>query len=556
MKSKNHKNRIEKLREIKSRSHIKSIPNIDYINPHLDGETNSQFIASSNIASHYYTKIDNFDLSVSKQEINKLLDSLDKEASADNILEPVFLGLLDGTMRAFKIGTKQGVTASRLYKECQNFSYEYDSNKTTIDSYTENLNERANITEFDKRSSYSNGSLTRDGESLNVRDNNAMTSAKEDYFNGDTTATDEYDPSSEIFKSKSHAKSKGKQNQASEADHKVSCAEICNNLKKNKALNPQDIKDIINIKENIAITSKKNNAGSKTGKFAKTKEELHQEVEQGYVVDKKGRKTQLSEEDKQVRKNMIEQIKQAQSAIDKETNSKVIDNIVGNKDVQKRLSKDAGTAAAHQSIGELIIFLIKPLYYELNDCFKNGIERGVTANNFKSALKTRIERMKIHILNKASSLLKDGLFSFFKNFLSMLLEGIVNCFVGIFKQIARVIKEGIKILFQIIPVLKDKSKSASEKGDAILKLIASSATIFAGIGIETWLNSIGIGEPWSIILASILSAVLTSLTLYLLNKMDLFGVNRELKSKRIDEILSMKTQSHKDEIFEFLGQLS
>ena len=192
--------------------------------------------------------------------------------------------------------------------------------------------------------------------------------------------------------------------------------------------------------------------------------------------------------------------------------------------------------------------MIKPLYYELNDCFKNGIEEGVGEHSFKAALKKRFNRMKDHIMKNATAILGDGLLNFFKNFLTMLLEGIVNCFVGIFKHIARVIKEGIKILFQIVPVLRDKNKSAAEKGDAILKLIVSSVTIFAGIGIEAWLNSLGLGEPWSIIVASILSAVLTALMMYLLDKIDLFGINRELKMKRVSEVLSMKIDKSEQNI--------
>jgi len=72
----------------------------------------------------------------------------------------------------------------------------------------------------------------------------------------------------------------------------------------------------------------------------------------------------------------------------------------------------------------------------------------------------------------------------------------------------------------------------------------SSVTIFAGIGIEVWLNSLGLGEPWSIIVSSMLSAVLTALMMYLLGKIDLFGVNRDLKIQRVSEVLTMKIEDH------------
>lgn len=226
------------------------------------------------------------------------------------------------------------------------------------------------------------------------------------------------------------------------------------------------------------------------------------------------------------------------------------------KEVRVRIAKDAGGAAANQSLGDIIIFMIKPLYYELKDCLVQGIEKGVNAKSFKSALSIRMSRMKKHILAQAGTSLKDGMFSFIKNFISMLLEGIVNCFVGVFKNIVRMIKEGVKILMQIGPVLMDSNKTMAEKGDALLKLAASSLTIFASIGIETWLNSINIGEPWSIIISSVLTAVLTTLTMYLLDKMDLFGLKKEARLNRIDEILSLKVEESRNEMFTMVNDFA
>lgn len=538
-----HKNRMEKIKKFKATSHIKEVATGRVVDRLIGGEVDPDFLQKTDVSEAYSKRVDNFDLSVSDNDINDLISSLEKEASAGNILEPVFLGLLDGTMRSFKFGTKQGITASRLYGECKNFSYDDFKTKTDLDSFTQNLIENEYISEFDKKSSFSNGELARDNEdTLNMRDGAKMKKAKDDHFADNAQSSDAYNPNEPVYKNKKYAKSVGEKGQSAETDHAVPCAEICNQLKSNKALNPQDIKDIVNVEDNLVVTSKHNNRGAKVGKFDKSQSKLQQELDQGFVVDKSGKKTALSEQDKVARSNMVKEMGQAQKGIDSATNKKVVDNVLRDNKTQKRLGGDAADAASNQAIGDLILGLIKPLYFELNDCFKNGIEEGVGEQNFKAALKKRFNRMKDHIMKNAAAILGDGLLNFFKNFLTMLLEGIVNCFVGIFKHVARMIKEGIKILFQIVPVLRDKNKSAAEKGDAILKLIVSSVTIFAGIGIEAWLNSLGLGEPWSIIVASILSAVLTALMMYLLDKIDLFGVNRDLKVKRISEALSMKIE--------------
>lgn len=544
-----HKARMARLRKFNEKSHLKPIATTTVQNKFLQEEADPDFLNKMYVAEAYSQRIDNFDLSVSKDQALALIESISVDQHPmDHILEPVFLSLFDGTMRAFKLGTKQGITASRLYAECKAFTYKAPAANSTLDSYTESLNEQDNIREFGKTSSYQNGELTRDGENTNMRDGSKMKTAKEEHFGDSHSATDGYNSGQEIFKEKGLAKSRGTPEQSAEVDHATPCAEVCASLQSNKALNPEDIKEIINTDANLVVTSQQNNRGTNTGKFAKSRDELQQELDQGYVVDKKGNKHPLSEEDRQSRENMVEKMEIAQAEIDDKTNEKVVDNLKHDRKTQTRLASDAGNAAANQSIGDLIIFMIKPLYYELSDCFTNGIEKGVNASSFKSALSIRINRMKKHIVDQAGNMLKDGMLGFFKNFLSMLLEGIVNCFVGVFKNVIRIMKEGFKALLQIIPILKDTNTPAAEKGDAILKLIAGSLTIFASLGIETWLNSIGIGEPWSIIITSVLSAVLTTSVMYLLDKLDLFGAKQELKQRRINEVLKLKIEDTEEEI--------
>ncbi|ELY4720458.1 hypothetical protein SM075_000080 [Cronobacter sakazakii] len=516
----------------------------------------ARFIENNDMAAAYVGELYSYEVKDSDiAEITDLIANMDAESGSNSILEPVFLGLIDGTMRSFKLGTKQGITASRLYNECKVFSYAKPQSNTTIDSYTEQLNEQVNIAIFDKRSVYYKGKMTRDGNVTTMRKDSDP--IKEKYFGDENTAQDGYDPDSVIYKNKKHAKSEGLPGQAAQADHVVPCAELCKNLKSNKALTVDDIKDIINIEENIVITSQVSNAGGNKAKHDLTRDELQQQIDQGYVLSKnKQNKIVLTEKDKEVKANQIKRMDEAQIALDKKTNETVWGNVKSNREVQQRLAVDAGNAAGHQLLGEVILFAIKPLYYELNDCLRNGIEDGIAANSFKEALKERFGRMKMHIMEKAANLLKGGLLSFFKNFISMLLEGILNCFVGVFKKIARVVKEGVKILMQIAPILRDANKSPAQKGDAILKLIAGSVTMFAGIAIESWLSGMGMGEPLSIIAASFLSAVLTALTMYALDKMDLFNINKGLRTQRISEILNLEIENTEHEIIDSLTLLT
>ena len=57
----------------------------------------------------------------------------------------------------------------------------------------------------------------------------------------------------------------------------------------------------------------------------------------------------------------------------------------------------AGDAAIQQgnyAIGNVILYIVKPLYYELSDIVKNGLKNGVEAESFKEAMWIRFSRVK------------------------------------------------------------------------------------------------------------------------------------------------------------------
>ena len=126
-----------------------------------------------------------------------------------------------------------------------------------------------------------------------------------------------------------------------------------------------------------------------------------------------------------------------------------------------------------------------------------------------------------------------------KGFVSSLIENIVGLFVGVLSKILKIIKEGIKIFVQSAKILfgKDsKGRTPAQKGDAIVKIIGGSVIGIAGLTIGSILNKIGIGEPWSDIISTILSGIASALFMYMLDKVDLFSVKAEKRKERILEI--------------------
>ncbi|EKN6387898.1 hypothetical protein DVQ88_08470 [Yersinia enterocolitica] len=547
--------RARRLQRLPQLTHVASLT---VVARHLAGEPDTALVQSCKVSEFYRSSVEGMDLTVNRADALARLEHLSTGSAIDTILEPVFLSLLDGTMRACNIGTRQGITPSRLYQECRAFQYEAsNSSNFRLDSYSEQLIERQNIQNLADKTVYNSGTMTRDGVTVQMRNGKKMEKHKDTHFGNSQRSHDEYD-GQVVYRNKRHANSEGTPERAAQVDHAISCAEVCNNLKGNKALNLHDIEAIANIDENYKVTSQANNSGKDFGKFDKTSAELQQEVKQGYVVVKKrGKEVKklLTEEQIQARQQMIDEMKVAKTAIDDKTNETVWSNISKDRGVQKILAKDAGQAAGHQSIGDLVLFVIKPLYYELRTSLSDGLDIGVGGSDYTQALKLRLSRMKTYVLTNASTLLKGVAEGFVKNFLSMLLEGIVNCFVGVFKNLMRMVKEGFKVLMQSVTILRDKSSSQAQKGDAILKLVAGSLSIFASLGLETWLNTLGLPGPLPILLSSVLTAVITALLMYALDKLDLFGTNHDLKMKRIDELLTTEITETEHSMMTMVNQL-
>lgn len=248
---------------------------------------------------------------------------------------------------------------------------------------------------------------------------------------------------------------------------------------------------------------------------------------------------------KKVKENILQKEKEANAAIDKEINKKVAKNIIGTGDgaqqqvILEKSAQNALNQSKEYMVGNVMLFLIKPLYYEIADTFRNGFKEGVNAQSVSDALSMRFCRVKRYVLDNALHFLGNSVWNFVKDFISSLIEGFISLFVGIFKQILKLVKEGIRIFTQAGTVLwgkESKQMTATQKGDAIIKILGSSVIAICGIGIEALLNKIGIGEPWSIVLSTMLSGIASALFMFTLDKLDLFNVNADKRQARLDDI--------------------
>ena len=315
-------------------------------------------------------------------------------------------------------------------------------------------------------------------------------------------------------------------------------------------MSDDDIISVANVEENYALTTMKINRGKDYGKFDMSVDEFIALQEKNKAEGKPF--IDLTEEQKEnmrsLEANSIEEMK-------KEKDKRRMDNILGrgDKEQQKTIVKESAKGAAKQStdymIGNVILYFIKPLYYEISDIVTNGLQGGVGANSVREAFSIRFGRVKDYVMVNAISFIGDNIWEFVKGFISSFIEGLISLFVGIFKQIFKLVKEGIKIFIQAGKVIfgKDaKQMSAEEKGDAILKLIGGSVIAICGIGIEALLNKMGIGDPFATVLSTMLSGIASVLFMFLLDRIDLFSVKSQKRSKRIEEIFDERIKDIKE----------
>ena len=499
-----------------------------------------------------------------KKDTREVVDDIYEEFNSSKNLKkevviPVFLkiadGLLESTAATRKL-RKKGLTASRLLMECQCFSYDHPGDIGGLpDAYSEWKNAREQTQEqmqqFGK--THRPGYDSYSAHYKSAKSLKAYKTKRMEENGGRVNLVNEYTGAREVYPDKNNMdgrRSDPKYYYRGEVDHIVPLATVHDKLKGDYTLSDDDIITVANVEENYALTTMKINRGKDYGKFDMSVDEFIALQEKNKADGKPY--IDLTEEQKE---NMRTLEANSIAEMKKEKDKIRMNNILGNgnKEQQKTIIKESAKGAAKQStdymIGNVILYFIKPLYYEISDIVSNGLKGGVGADSVKEAFKIRFARVKDYVMVNAISFLGDNIWEFVKGFVSSLVEGLISLFVGIFKQIFKLVKEGVKILVQAGKVIfgKDAKKmSSAEKGDAIIKLIGGSVIAICGIGIEALLNKIGIGDPLATVLSTMLSGIASVLFMFLLDRIDLFSVKAEKRRMRIEEIFDERIKNIKE----------
>lgn len=457
-----------------------------------------------------------------------------KQNVVDNVLKPVMLNIIDGALAmtsAGKKARKKGLTASRILMECENFTYD-DDQDIKHDKFAFYQNEQQAVQ--DGHQQFINATPDRQKYDRNkLADQTKMDAYKKSKVKmGKKLIDDEYTgEKNSIHVRQSNPDKRRKYNVISyqaETDHIVPLERVFNKYQGNYGLSTSDLRELANADSNLAVTGRKINNPKRADSNS---EFIRKQEENGKQVDEKT---------KQI---MIEKEKSANKQMDSSANKMIMNNITGkgSKEQQKVILTTAGSAAIDpakdMAIGNAILFVLKPLYYELKDAIKNGFNIGV---DFVESLKIRFTRVKNYVVDNFLKQITSNLWDFIKNFISIFLESLINLFVGIFKKALKLIKECFKLFVESTKVLfgkNSKNMTPAQKGDAIVKIVGSSVIAIAGLALESFIDNY-VPEPFSNVISIILTGVSSVLFMYLVDRADIFGVKVEQRRDRILEIFN------------------
>lgn len=264
----------------------------------------------------------------------------------------------------------------------------------------------------------------------------------------------------------------------------------------------------------------------------------------------KGKKTN----EKFVKNNPELTAKQKKKALEK---SKMAEN-----EMRLKLGQEGAKTVSKEQIGRLVILLMGPVYFEFKEWYATQKRnRGQTS----LALGGRLKRMGDYVIHELPRILKEFAMDLGQMFTQLLKSLIVNFVAGLFKTAIALLKklvgavvDGFRIIVSAVKVLCDKKMSAAQKGDAIMKLLATFVVSVLGkLAMDALFALVkeGLKVPVPDWLASLITAfsttIFTALALYGLDKLDLFAVKSEMRLRRITEIFEERKRLREERLKAF-----
>lgn len=212
---------------------------------------------------------------------------------------------------------------------------------------------------------------------------------------------------------------------------------------------------------------------------------------------------------------------------------------------------------AQQAFGLLCYELFNALFDEVVDIWRNGFV-DPDSETWVESVKKRLKRVGEKIIDEWRELLASFRDGFFGAIFSNVLTVLVNAFLTTFKNIIRMIREGVYVLIRTAKsiIFPEEGKTLREVLDDALKIFVAGAITVGGVALDEALNQVFTALPFKETLVAIFSGVVTgvstALAMYALDKLDPFGV----KDRKRRELFYAQIRSDEKELLDFQTRMS
>lgn len=316
--------------------------------------------------------------------------------------------------------------------------------------------------------------------------------------------------------------------------------------------NSQEKADFATDKNNLAVTDRSVNQSMRD--YDK-KEWAAKEASEGGVTNKD--KYNIDEQ------KLDQKIMEGKKAADHHLPSNMQKGIYYSKNAVITGVKEGAKMGIQQALGLFLQELITAFFSQAKDIYKNSFKKNPDDTFFETVL-LRLKEVADSVVSKWKQIyeaFKEGAVS---GFISNLVTTLINLWKTTYKRVVRMIREGIMSLIKAVRFIMNSPKgmSKSQVYHEASKMFTGGVFIGVGIVIEEavskflaahmpFLNNVlglNLNEVLSTILVSTGVTVLTGLTVFLIDKLDIFGAERELQFEHIVNKLDEMTQENIESI--------
>ncbi|MDP9713472.1 UNVERIFIED_ORG: hypothetical protein J2X80_005598 [Pseudomonas fluorescens] len=225
--------------------------------------------------------------------------------------------------------------------------------------------------------------------------------------------------------------------------------------------------------------------------------------------------------------------KAAREAYEKKLNDAYYKSEKFKSDLAKTSLKEGGKMAFQQAFGVMLIEFFSATFDELMDLYRNGRSH----ESLVPELRTRLERVAKRVANQWQAALAAGGGGFVAGVLANLVTTLINVFVTTGKRAVRMFREGFMSLLKALKtlLLPPKGLTLREAAHEAIKITCAGGVIIAGVALEEIIEKQVLTIPGLGALGAILSAVIvgaltglaSTFVVYLVEKLDPLGVNRD-----------------------------